>query len=148
MGDLGKWVRRVFPLVPVIIITLAGPASGAPMTVRASVDAGGGDTNGNSFNTSISAKGRFVAFDTFASDLVPGDGNGATDVFVRDLVAATTIRASVDTGGGDPNGFSESSSISATGRFVGFESGASDLVTGDGNRLKDIFVRRLPIALG
>jgi Tol biopolymer transport system component len=112
-------------------------------TVRASVDTGGGDPNGGSAFPSISADGRYVAFDSSASDLVAGDGNGTTDVFVRDLVAGTTVRASVDTGGGDPNSYSWEPSISADGRYVPFASSASDLVAGDGNGFLDIFVRDL-----
>jgi len=120
----------------------------AGTTTRASVDMGGGDPNSVSNSASISATGRLVAFASLASDLVPGDSNGATDIFVRDLTAGTTTRASVDRQGGDPNGESGAPSISANGRFVGFESGASDLVLGDGNGLIDIFLRRLPIAVG
>jgi Tol biopolymer transport system component len=127
-----------------MFVSLVGgqvPASAASRTVRASVDTGGGDSNGNSFFSSISANGRLVAFDSFASDLVSGDGNGLKDVFLRDVVAGTTTRVSVDTGGGDPNGDSFDPSISANGRFVAFASSASDLVPGDGNAADDIFVR-------
>jgi Tol biopolymer transport system component len=115
---------------------------GAGTTVRASVDAGGGDSNGVSYCRSISADGQFIAFWSSASDLVAGDGNAKYDVFVRDLVAGTTVRASVDTGGGDSNGDSSFPAVSADGRRVGFESNASDIVTGDGNGLTDVFVGR------
>jgi Tol biopolymer transport system component len=115
----------------------------AVTTVRVSVDTGGGDPNLGSASPSISANGRYVAFSSFASDLVPGDGDGLGDVFVRDLVAGTTVRASVDTGGGNPNQDSISPSISAKGRYVAFSSFASDLVPGDGNSRSDIFVRDL-----
>ncbi len=110
-------------------------------TVRASVDTGGGDSNGGSLYASISADGRYVTFTSAASDLVAGDGNGTTDVFVRDLQTNTTTRVSVNTTGGDPNSFSQDSSISADGRYVAFESFASNLVAGDGNVANDIFVR-------
>jgi WD40-like Beta Propeller Repeat len=53
--------------------------------VRASVDTGGGDPNDDSYDPSISADGRYVAFYSYASDLVPGDGNYAFDVFVLAL---------------------------------------------------------------
>jgi Tol biopolymer transport system component len=114
------------------------------ITRRISVDRRGGDSNGQSGGPSISADGRYVAFSSFASDLVPGDGtNDMTDIFIRDLVAGTTARASVDTGGGDPNDESISPSISADGRYVAFGSSASDLIQGDGNGWIDIFVRDL-----
>ncbi len=115
----------------------------AGTTVRASVDTGGGDPNNGSWSSSISADGRYVAFWSTASDLVAGDVNDSPDVFVRDVLMGTTVRASVDTGGGNPNDGSYGPSISADGRYVAFYSYASDLVAGDGNRLPDVFVRDL-----
>ncbi len=115
----------------------------AGTTVRASVDTGGGDPNNVSYGPSVSADGRYVAFYSYASDLVQGDGNGAPDIFVRDLVAGTTVQASVDTGGGDPHGSSYEPAISADGLYVAFFSWASDLIQRDRNRLPDIFVRDL-----
>jgi Tol biopolymer transport system component len=116
-------------------------SGGCAWITRASVDTNGGDPNGYSNLPSISGDGRYVAFESAASDLVPGDGNGAEDVFVRDLQAGTTIRASVDTAGGDPDGWSELASISGNGRYVAFTSRAPDLVPGDGNGTWDVFVR-------
>jgi TolB protein len=75
----------------------------AGITLRASVDTEGGDANNDSYNPSINAEGRYVAFESRATDLVQRDGNGFIDAFVRDLVAGTTERASVDAGGGEPN---------------------------------------------
>jgi Tol biopolymer transport system component len=112
-------------------------------TVRASVDSGGGDPDGVSSDPSLSADGRYVAFDSDASDIVAGDGNGAFDVFVRDLVAGTVVRASVDRDGGDPGGDSYNPSITADGQSVAFSSFAPDLIQGDGNRTVDTFVRDL-----
>ncbi len=114
-------------------------------TTRVSVDTAGGDQNASSFGSpSISADGRYVAFGSLASDLVAGDGNGAVDVFVRDLQSGVTTRVSVDTAGGDPNGQSFFDvSMSGDGRYVAFTSEASDLVPGDGNGARDVFVRDL-----
>jgi Tol biopolymer transport system component len=114
----------------------------AGTTTRVSVDATGGDADRDSFGPSISADGRYVAFSSFASDLVPGDSLQPPNVFVRDLQAGTTTRVSVDTTGGDSNGPSQGAAISADGRYVAFGSGASDLVAGDGDSW-DIFVRGL-----
>jgi Tol biopolymer transport system component len=144
----GVVVRRRCPVILGVALSLlltvaAGPALAAPTTVRVSVDLGGGDPDGPSLENSISANGRYVAFDSLASDLVAEDGNDLYDVFVRDLVTGTTVRASVDAAGGDPDGGSGGASISADGRFVAFVSGASDLVPGDGNGDNDIFVRDL-----
>jgi Tol biopolymer transport system component len=89
----------------------------------------------------LSADGRFVAFESQASNLVAGDGNGVSDVFVRDRQSGTTTRVSVDTAGGDPNGPSTSAVISGDGDVVGFLSDASDLVAGDTNGFTDAFAR-------
>jgi Tol biopolymer transport system component len=110
-------------------------------TTRVSVDSEGGDASGTSYGASISDDGRYVAFTSWASDLVDGDEDALSDIFVRDLVAQTTTRVNVDTSGGDGGGHSANPTISATGRYIAFESSASDLVVGDGNQETDIFVR-------
>jgi Tol biopolymer transport system component len=89
---------------------------------------------------SMSANGRFVAFDSYEADVVPEDSNDARDVFVHDLHTRQTTRASVQSGGGEADGWSQWPSISADGRFVAFESGASNLVPDDTNGCWDIFV--------
>jgi Tol biopolymer transport system component len=111
--------------------------------VRVSVAADGGDANGPSSNPDISADGRYVVFESAASNLVAGDANGAPDVFVRDLQTGTTKLVSAARGGGTGNGASGAPAISAGGRFVSFASQASNLVAGDGNGVGDVFVRDL-----
>lgn len=113
------------------------------ITIRASLDLAGGNPDASSKNADISANGRFVAFDSLASDLVEGDGGGINDVFVRDLATSRTVRASVDMSGGDPDQTSHEGSLSANGRYVAFSSYASDLIPGDGNGELDVFVRDL-----
>jgi len=110
-------------------------------TTRVSVSSAGTEANGSSFASSISPDGRYVAFASGASNLVPGDGNGLADVFVHDRQSGLTTRVSVSTAGVEANGASQSSSISSGGRFVAFESVASNLVSGDGNGQADVFVR-------
>jgi Tol biopolymer transport system component len=110
------------------------------ITRRVSVDSAGNQGNDTSFVPSISATGRFVAFLSFASDLVPGDTNGVEDVFVHDRKIGTTMRVSVDSAENEGNGSNFSPSISATGRFVAFASAASNLVLGDTNDRLDVFV--------
>jgi hypothetical protein len=115
----------------------------AQTTTLVSVDSAGAQGNGTSSATSISADGRYVAFDSSATNLVPGDTNGFWDIFVRDRQTGTTERVSVDSGGTQGNNDSHSSSISADGRYVAFQSNATNLVSGDTNGYADIFVHDL-----
>ena len=110
-------------------------------TERISVDSSGAQGNADSFWPSISADGRYVAFWSNASNLVPGDTNGVEDVFVRDRQAGTTERVSVDSSGAQGNNHSYFCSISADGRAIAFMSLASNLVAGDGNGTWDVYVR-------
>jgi Tol biopolymer transport system component len=112
----------------------------AGTTQRVSVGAGGAQADGDSFGVSISDNGRYVAFSSIASNLVPGDTNNTTDVFVRDTVAGTTERVSVGVNG-QASGGSAIPNISADGRFVSFDSDADDLVPLDENFATDVFVR-------
>ncbi len=89
----------------------------------------------------ISADDTYVTFESASSNLVAGDTNAAVDIFVRDLAAGTTVRVSVDSIGAQANGASGESSISGDGSHVAFDSLASNLVSGDTNARKDIFVR-------
>ncbi len=108
---------------------------------RVSVASGGAQANGSNTIPSISGDGRYVAFESIASNLVPGDTNGQYDIFVRDLQSGTTSRASVATGGTQATSDSFSPSISADGRYVAFESASGNLVVGDTNGTSDVFVR-------
>ena len=81
----------------------------------------------------ISGDGRFVCFSFDSTNLVAGDTNGRRDIFVRDRQEGTTERVSVSTAGVQANSTSDSVSISADGRYVAFDSAASNLVTGDTN---------------
>ena len=109
-------------------------------TKRVSVKTGGGQANNDSFEPSISANGRYVAFVSVANDLIGSDNNAAADVFVHDRQKKKTRRVSVRTGGGEVNSESFSPAISGNGRFVAFDSNASTLVGGDGNNRTDVFV--------
>jgi hypothetical protein len=107
----------------------------------ASAGLGGATANGDSLHCDISADGRFVAFASQASNLIAGDTNDATDVFVYDRQNPTqTTRVSVGLEGAQPDGQSAWPSISADGRYVAFQSFASNLVEGDTNGQYDVFV--------
>jgi cold shock CspA family protein len=112
-------------------------------TERVNVSSNGNQANGT-FGSNISAwisdDGRYVAFEQAAANLVPGDSNGDSDVFVHDRQNGRTERVSVDSGGLQGNGDSGTPWISGDGRFVVFLSGATNLVPGDTNGLWDVFV--------
>ena len=109
-------------------------------TARVSVASDGTEGNDGSYGASISADGRFVAFSSLSDNLVSGDNNGFSDVFVHDRTSGETIRVSVASGGTEGNGESYGASISADGRFVAFSSSADNLVSGDENYGRDIFI--------
>ena len=116
--------------------TCTGAPSGCvPSEKLVSIGVGGNLADGGSFSPSISADGRYVAFLSSARNLVDGgDTNGVTDVFVRDTCAGaaasctpSTQRASVASDGTEADGSSTSATIDATGRYVTFESAATNL---------------------
>ena len=109
-------------------------------TTRVSVDSAGNQGNAQSHAPEISADGRFVAFTSEASDLVPSDTNGRSDAFIHDLVTGTTERVSVDSTGSQGNSDSGAAAISPDGRLVVLASAASNLVAGDTNGTSDVFV--------
>jgi Tol biopolymer transport system component len=115
--------------------------SGATRRVSLSDSEAEGD--GGSFSPSLSADGRYVAFWSNASNLVDVDTNGTSDVFVRDVTEGTTVRASVDNTGIEGEDDSSDPSISPDGHFVAYWSAAGNLVSGDTNGVRDVFLHDL-----
>jgi Tol biopolymer transport system component len=114
-------------------------------TTRVSVRSDGKQATGSdSFGPSISANGRYVAFESYATNLFGSDTNGEADVFVHDRKKRRTRVQSRNTDGVASDGKSWSAGISPDGRFVVFQSTASDLVIGDTNDAMDVF-RRGPL---
>jgi Tol biopolymer transport system component len=118
---------------------------GSGVTTRVSVSSRGRQANGPSGFPTISADGRYVAFQSLASNLVRRDTNRLSDIFVRDLGTGKTTRVSVTSRGAQARcnlGYCESTepALSAHGRYVAFQSSATNLVPGDTNRLGDVFV--------
>ncbi len=104
------------------------------------------DVQGNNAATStvaISANGRYVVFSSSASNLVENDTNGVVDIFVRDMQTGTVQRVTTNAAGVEANGTStfNSHAISADGRFIAFSSFASNLVAGDTNDAREVFVK-------
>ena len=115
-------------------------------TTRVSTHTNGTQGNDTSSNAEISANGQYVVFFSAATNLVNGDTNGVDDVFRHDVQSGETIRVSVATGGAEGNGISQASDISADGRYVVFESFATNLIGGDTNGTSDIFLRDVQTA--
>jgi Tol biopolymer transport system component len=109
-------------------------------TSRVSVNSSETEADGPSNNPSISSDGRYVAFESEATNLVPNDTNGVSDIFVRDRDTGQTTRISVDSTGTQATGQSNNPSISGDGKYIAFRSFASDLVQNDTNGANDIFV--------
>jgi len=114
-------------------------------TERISVSTGGAEADGLTAYSSISADGRFVAFESQATNLVIGDTNGKMDIFIRDRQLGTTERVNLSSGGLEADGASRYPSLSADGNFLVFQSDATNLVTGDTNGVRDIFLRDLQL---
>jgi hypothetical protein len=111
-------------------------------TRRVSTDSSGAEGNSTSWEKSISSDGRYVAFGSYAPNLVAGDTNGDADVFVKDTLTGSTRIVTTDSFGAPSNGFSSGyASISSSGRYVAFQSWASNLVLDDTNGACDIFVK-------
>ena len=116
-------------------------------TELVSLSTSGVGGNGHSEFSSVSGDGRYVAFQSYSSNLVPGDTNTLADVFVRDRQLGTTERASVSSSGAQGVSYSEFPEITPDGRFVVFTSYANNLVGGDTNAYPDVFVRDRQLGL-
>jgi Tol biopolymer transport system component len=115
-------------------------------TTRVSISTDGAQANGWSWSPLISADGHWVAFSSRASNLVAGDTNGRTDVFIHDRESSQTVRVSVADDGAQANGDCGGAALSANGQLVAFESWASNLVPDDTNRREDVFITHNPLA--
>ncbi|MFH8348072.1 TolB family protein [Streptomyces sp. NPDC018045] len=134
-------VTGVCALAALLPATTAGARSAPPPgTERASVAADGTQGNGGSSGSALSADGRYVTFDSAATNLVPGDTNGQSDIFVKDLRSGAVERVDVASDGAQADSWSSTPTISADGRYIAFQSDATNLVPGDTNADTDIFV--------
>jgi len=143
LGDLASrdvFLKDWLAIVPTVTrVSIEGPGD---------LD-GDGDlvnTNGNSFQPTVSQDGRFVAFISAASNLVVGDNNELNglpveDIYVRDTSLSVTSRVSLSSRDGEPSQHSRAPQISRDGRWVTFNSTAPDLVPDDRNNADDVFLR-------
>ena len=110
-------------------------------TERVSVATSGAQADADCMPAMITPDGRFLVFNSLATTLVPGDTNGVSDAFLRDRQAGTTERVSLSSGGGEGNDSSGASAITPDGRYVLLTSNATNLVPGDTNLRRDVFLR-------
>ena len=139
--------RFLVPAAAALGWTLAlVPAMGSPTslmtstTKRVSVTSSGAQADLGSYNVAVSANGRYVAFMSQATNLAAHDNNAVFDVFVRDRLTHKTWLVSRSAPGVTGNGDSNNPSISANGRYIAFDSNASDLTAHDTNNNRDVFV--------
>ncbi|WP_455207532.1 PKD domain-containing protein, partial [Kaarinaea lacus] len=123
----------------VALVTAMAMPDSLGETVRISIDSSGQQSNANSINGSISADGRYVVFDSIASNLVSNDNNATWDIFLRDRLNETTVRLSEPSQAVDSDGASIDPVISDDGTVVVFSSSATNLVDDDTNQVADIF---------
>jgi len=135
-----KRIMMVFTLV--LIIGLIAERLAAE-TFMVSVSSDGTQGNGNVGQNSISSDGHYVSFVSDASNMVDDDTNEVSDIFVHDRLTGQTIRVSVSSEGLEGNGVSDFAHISPDGRYVVFHSEADNLVEGDINQSRDVFVHDL-----
>jgi len=109
-------------------------------TTMVSVNSAGEQGNDASTRPDMSADGRYIVFESLATNLVISDTNNTEDVFLHDRQTGITIRVSVSSTGEQSNSYSDSASFSADGRYIAFTSNASNLVANDTNNKPDIFV--------
>ncbi|GAB4578900.1 MAG: hypothetical protein Fur0022_16370 [Anaerolineales bacterium] len=139
-------MHRFFTLLTSLLITFflitssRASAQTPPPPILISRSSTGEPGNGNSSSPSISADGRWIAFASDATNLISDDTNGVTDIFVHDRQTGETTRVSVSTHGEQGNGRSTFPAISGNGRYVAFQSQATNLVPADTNGVPDIFV--------
>ena len=133
------YISKAAPLPAPMTTPLSASSAVSAAVIRVSLSSSGAQGNDASSFPSTNDDGRYVAFYSVATNLVAGDTNGASDIFVRDRRSGTTTRISVDNGGGQANSGSFHSAISADGHSVVFDSLAH--LAGDTNGFSDIFVR-------
>jgi len=114
------------------------------ITERVSISTSGQEGNHHSKEPSISADGRYVVFTSFASNLVEGGvPSGQPQLYVRDRFLGTTELVSISPDGNPGDGWSQSGSINANGRFVTFISSSTNLMASATDGKCEVFVRDL-----
>ena len=145
-GRTASWVSpRIPALVGAAFLSAwASPTLAAGTTERINVGPHGEQADGDSFEASVSAHGRIVAFFAASDNIIPGGpSDTSAGILVRDRLTGTTVRADVSPTGGPADNFGEEPLVSRNGRTVAFVSYASNLVANTTNGLGNVFLRDL-----
>lgn len=149
MNTIGGHVVRTVVLLALsvfLVLVIAAGAGALPVFIEVvSVSSSGAPANvySQTKSPSISADGRYVVFNSSADNLVAGDTNNQSDIFLRDTVAGTTTRISTDSAGNQADNSSTSPTISADGRHVAFASWAGNLVPGSTTSREDVYIKNV-----
>jgi Tol biopolymer transport system component len=114
-----------------------------PSVTRVSTSATGAQADDQSYQPVLSADGTKVAFESYADNLVPGDTNGAPDIFVKDLTTGAITLVSTNASGVQGDSWSYQPVFSPDGTKLAFSSASDNLVPGDTNQAWDVFVKDL-----
>lgn len=126
------------------VLVLCAGVGAAQVTQRVSIGSSGAQGNGLSSGAFLSSDARFALFTSYSDNLVSGDTNAVTDVFVRDRTSSLTTRVSVDSAGNQGNATSSGGLLTPDGRYIAFSSAATNLVAGDTNRIHRRLRARAP----
>ena len=139
MPRFPRFTIGVVALLAVAALSIASSAV-AQQTQRISVGYDGSEANGRSYFPVISGNGRYVSYLSEANNLVANDLNGVGDVFLWDRRTGTTSRVSLGEGGVESNGESSAGAISRSGRYLAFETTATNIVAADGDPQQDVIL--------
>lgn len=137
------WLILPMTAALLLMLIISAVAVGGGVIYRPATDSSGNEGNGGSQGGSVTSNGRFVIFESGATNLVSGDTNGATDIFIKDTSNGAISRISTDASNNQLNGSSRAPKISPDGQFVVFESDSTNAVAGDTNGATDIFVKNI-----
>ena len=138
--DPGTNTPPVAKVHPTLNVYLRNVTNGTTTLVSVDLNGNGGG-NGDSVPVGISTNGQFALFESQASNLVTNDFNKSADVFVRDIIAGTTILVSANSNGVPANRESRNAVMTPDGRYVAFKSLANDIYSNDFFGAWDVFVR-------
>ncbi len=137
---MSKLSNNLINSLAVVLLCVFNRGILAAETKMISAETSGTAGNSSSYFPKISADGRYVVYESNASNLVDGDTNAKKDIFVYDHTAQETRRVSIDSTGIEANGDSSFPVITPDGRYIAFDSDATNLVAGDTNSAKDVFI--------